>query len=67
MAEVRLAGVVIDCADVAGLAQFWRAVIGATFLRRPADPEDPFVTLADPEGNEFCIVRAVPAPDAGNP
>ena len=22
------------------------------------DPEDPFVVLADPEGNEFCIVRA---------
>jgi hypothetical protein len=21
------------------------------------DPEDPFVVLADPEGNEFCIVR----------
>jgi predicted enzyme related to lactoylglutathione lyase len=21
------------------------------------DPDDPFVVLADPEGNEFCIVR----------
>ena len=21
------------------------------------DPEDPFVVLADPEGNEFCVVR----------
>jgi hypothetical protein len=21
------------------------------------DPEDPFVVLADPEGNESCIVR----------
>jgi predicted enzyme related to lactoylglutathione lyase len=22
------------------------------------DPEDPFVVLSDPEGNEFCIVRS---------
>jgi predicted enzyme related to lactoylglutathione lyase len=21
------------------------------------DPEDPFVVLADPEGNEFCLIR----------
>jgi predicted enzyme related to lactoylglutathione lyase len=34
--------------------------LGATFLWRSADPEDPFVTLADPEGNEFCVVRGHP-------
>ena len=28
-----------------------------TFLWRSEDPEDPFVVLADPEGNEFCFVR----------
>jgi hypothetical protein len=32
--------------------------LGATFLWRSTDPEDPFVTLADPGGNEFCVVRA---------
>jgi hypothetical protein len=32
--------------------------LGATFLWRSGNPEDPFVTLADPEGNEFCVVRA---------
>jgi predicted enzyme related to lactoylglutathione lyase len=32
--------------------------LGATFLWRSKNPEDPFVTLADPEGNEFCVVRA---------
>jgi hypothetical protein len=31
---------------------------------RPADvgqaPDDPFVVLADPEGNEFCVLRREP-------
>ena len=31
--------------------------LGATRLSVSEDPEDPFVVLADPEGNEFCIVR----------
>jgi len=31
--------------------------LGATFLWRSDDAEDPFVVLADPEGNEFCFVR----------
>jgi predicted enzyme related to lactoylglutathione lyase len=34
--------------------------MGATRLWVSEDPEDPFVVLADPEGNEFCIVRADP-------
>ena len=126
MSGVRLANVVIDCANVGRLTSFWSAVtgfqpapgqppwddpswkdaewvtirdpdgraprigfqrvpegkvvknrvhmdfvasdeeaeaakiqqLGATFLWRSSDPEDPFVTLADPEGNEFCVVRA---------
>lgn len=32
--------------------------MGATRRWESEDPEDPFVVLADPEGNEFCIVRA---------
>jgi catechol 2,3-dioxygenase-like lactoylglutathione lyase family enzyme len=31
--------------------------IGATRRWVSEDPDDPFVVLADPEGNEFCIVR----------
>jgi predicted enzyme related to lactoylglutathione lyase len=32
--------------------------LGATRLWVGDDPNDPFVVLADPEGNEFCVVRA---------
>ena len=31
--------------------------LGATLLWRSRNPTDPFVVLADPEGNEFCFVR----------
>lgn len=31
--------------------------MGATRRCVSEDPEDPFVVLADPEGNEFCVVR----------
>jgi hypothetical protein len=31
--------------------------MGATRLWVSDDPDDPFVVLADPEGNEFCVVR----------
>jgi hypothetical protein len=29
---------------------------GATFAARSDDPDDYFVVLRDPEGNEFCVV-----------
>jgi hypothetical protein len=29
---------------------------GATLLRRVNDPDDAFIVLADPEGNELCVV-----------
>jgi len=32
--------------------------LGATRLWVSQDPDDPFVVLADPEGNEFCVIRA---------
>ena len=31
--------------------------LGATRLWVSDDADDPFVVLADPEGNEFCVVR----------
>jgi catechol 2,3-dioxygenase-like lactoylglutathione lyase family enzyme len=33
--------------------------LGATRLRVSDKPNDPYVVLADPEGNEFCVVRRV--------
>jgi predicted enzyme related to lactoylglutathione lyase len=33
--------------------------MGATRLWVGDDADDPFVVLADPEGNEFCIVRGM--------
>jgi predicted enzyme related to lactoylglutathione lyase len=32
--------------------------LGATRRWVSTDPDDPFVVLADPEGNEFCVVRS---------
>ena len=29
--------------------------LGATWVRREDDPEDTYVVLLDPEGNEFCV------------
>jgi Glyoxalase-like domain len=30
--------------------------LGATMLRRNEDPDDWFIVMRDPEGNEFCLV-----------
>ena len=35
----------------------WIESLGATRRWVSQDPDDPFVVLADPEGNEFCIGR----------
>ena len=45
-------------ADEEAAATWAREHLAADFLWRSQDPEDPFVVLADPEGNEFCYVRA---------
>ena len=29
--------------------------LGATFVRHNHDPEDDYVVMTDPEGNEFCV------------
>jgi predicted enzyme related to lactoylglutathione lyase len=39
-----------------GRAQVDRLVaLGATQVRKSNDPEDTYVVLRDPEGNEFCV------------
>ena len=30
--------------------------LGATFVRHHEDPDDDYVVMTDPEGNEFCVV-----------
>jgi hypothetical protein len=47
-------------ADEEAAAAWAQAELRATFLWRSENPDDPFVVLADPEGNEFCYVRADP-------
>jgi len=34
--------------------------LGARHVDVGQTPDDPFVVLADPEGNEFCILRRLP-------
>jgi predicted enzyme related to lactoylglutathione lyase len=31
------------------------AGLGATVVRRHHDPDDDYVVMSDPEGNEFCV------------
>jgi catechol 2,3-dioxygenase-like lactoylglutathione lyase family enzyme len=32
--------------------------LGATFVRHNQDPDDDYVVMTDPEGNEFCVCAA---------
>jgi hypothetical protein len=61
----------LDVHDVDLMARFWSATLGyrvdmgddgnAKLYPPDTDPDgedtDPFVVLADPEGNEFCLLR----------
>ena len=47
----KLTEVAIDCVDPTGLARFWCAV-----LDYEVQGDEPWVVLADPEGNEFCVL-----------
>jgi len=33
--------------------------LGAAFVRHNQDPEDDYVVMTDPEGNEFCVCAVV--------
>jgi hypothetical protein len=37
------------------------AGLGARFVRHNRDPDDDYVVMADPEGNEFCVCAHVDA------
>lgn len=61
---IRIQSTCVDSAGPRALASFWEAVLG---WRRTYDSDDEvgleppatWVVLADPEGNEFCILRAL--------
>ena len=46
-----------DVRDVEVMARFWSGALGAKRIDigQPADAG--FIVLADPEGNEFCVLR----------
>ena len=67
----KLTELAIDCADASGLARFWCSVLGYEVQdeevrrllglgARHADvgqgPDVSWVVMADPEGNEFCVL-----------
>ena len=54
---------VLDCADPLRVGAFWRRALGYAevdgigyVITDPGVPDDWFVVLQDPEGNEFCLV-----------
>ena len=46
----------LKVADEEAAAAWAQKELGAAFLWRSKNPDDRFVVLADPEGNEFCFV-----------
>jgi catechol-2,3-dioxygenase len=50
----RIAQWTLDVQDVGRMAEFWSQVLGADVGQTG---DEGFVVLADPEGNEFCILR----------
>ena len=48
----------LKVADEEAAALWAQEHLRAAFLWRSRTSDDPFVVLADPEGNEFCFVRA---------
>ena len=48
----------LQVVDEEAAAAWAQERLAAAVRWRSSDPDDPFVVLADPEGNEFCYVRA---------
>ena len=53
--------VVLDCSDPEELMGFWREALGARRLHAGVRSFGPtrWVTMADPENNEFCVSTGV--------
>jgi hypothetical protein len=66
---IRLGSTVINCADMELMTGFWSRALGLVPSSSAAgddfrvlrgahanlDPEDDYVVMTDPEGNEFCV------------
>ena len=50
--------VVVDCADLDRAARFWAAVLG--YADAGGDSGTYRSALADPDGNEFCVLQPPP-------
>ena len=55
--------IVVDCADARRAADFWSGVLGWAVQEKDDDlwmtgrvGDTPWVVLADPDGNEFCVL-----------
>lgn len=65
----RLTGVIIDCQDLEGTAEFWRQALGYeeanrgegwVALRAPgADVNEVLLRAGGPQGNEFCVMPEI--------
>ncbi len=47
----------IDTYDLPGLARFWTQALGARQVDIGQTGAESWTVLADPEGDEFCVVR----------
>ena len=43
------------CTDAQAAEVQRLTALGATFVRHNHDPDDDYVVMADPEGNQFCV------------
>ena len=69
-----LENICIDARDPHLVGHFWEALLGCTTLLEEPDPhldigqgEVPWVVLADPEGNPFCVMEERPEYVASGP
>ena len=70
----QLADITLDCRDPAVVGAFWSKLLGARlrvrcegWVRLEYD-EGTVMVMADPEGNEFCLVqRPLPATPRASP
>lgn len=55
---IRIGSIVVNCADLETMTDFWTQALGLVpSSRDPGDdfPENTYVVMRDPEGNEFCV------------
>jgi predicted enzyme related to lactoylglutathione lyase len=53
----RFAQWTLDVRDVERMAAFWSVALGATHADVGQHGDEGFTVLADPEGNEFCLLH----------